>query len=63
MHSYHYKGDAQLIKASLDENKKQDLRKSHFDIRGDATQQVSLMKASYRPMSACVGELNKERKA
>jgi hypothetical protein len=39
------------------------LRRSHFEIGGDAFTQGTLMKSSYRPLSASMALLNKEKKA
>jgi hypothetical protein len=50
-----------MIKASLDEAKKADLRRSHFDVGGESYKIVSQMKSSFRPMSANVAMLNKEK--
>jgi hypothetical protein len=41
MHSFNYKGDAASIRAKLDEAKKNDLRKSHFNVGKESYNMVS----------------------
>lgn len=41
MHNFNYKGNAQEIRAKLDEAKKKDLRKSHFDVGYESYNLVS----------------------
>jgi hypothetical protein len=57
---YDNKGDASLLKAKLDEAKKNDLRRSHFDVGGESYAKVTENRSAYRPMSANMATLNRE---
>ena len=63
MHNFNYKGNAQEIRAKLDEAKKRDLRKSHFDVGYESYNLVSQQKLAYRPLTASVVQLNQEQRA
>lgn len=63
MHVHDHKGDASQIRAKLDESKKKDLRRSHFEVGGESYNLVSQNKLAYRPMTAAVVQLNQEKRA
>ena len=52
MQNFNYKGNASEIRAKLDEAKKKDLRKSHFDVGNESYKLVSQNKLAYRPLTA-----------
>lgn len=41
MHNFDYKGNAMRIRAKLDQEKKDDLRRSHFNVGGESYNLVS----------------------
>ena len=47
----------------MDEMRKKDLRASHFRVGGESYPMNSIQKMSYRPMSAQVARLNKDKQA
>ena len=63
MQNFNHKGDASKIRAKLDESKKEDLRRSHFDVGHQSYPLVSLATTSFRPMTASMATLNKAQKA
>ncbi len=54
MQAHDYKGDAMSLRAKLDEAKKKDLRRSHFEVGGESYNLVSQNKLAYRPLTAAV---------
>ena len=63
MSTYNYKGNAGDIKAKLDESKKADLRRSHFDVGQRGFPLVTQSQLSYTPQKIAFTPLNAERRA
>eukprot|EP00347_Sterkiella_histriomuscorum_P021076 403335352 len=63
MNTFDFKGDAMSIRAKLDQEKKNDLRRSHFNVGGESYNLVTQQKLAYRPLTASVVQLNAEKKA
>jgi len=61
MASYNHKGNAAAIMASMDKDKKADLRRSHFDVGGRSYPYVTLNQSTYRPLTANQSKMATDR--
>ena len=63
MATYNYKGTAADLRAKLDESKKADLRRSHFEVGQTGYPMVTQSQATLKPQTPSFTPLNAERRA